>query len=1410
MVVVYLMSISSLCRLVDPVGWRKEVELIEHSVVFDEPLFKNNGKRKTTVQEVEDDESDDEFEPFDCGCRRLRSEGPICADDSCPNFASRTECTNRFCDNVRCRNMRLQRREIVVTEVISAGDKGWGLRIGSGSAPVCKGQFIAEYVGEVIDAKEMTKRMVTHGRGVSKLYMMQLGNDKFLDARRKGGVTRFINHSCDPSCILEHWRVDKDTRCAIFALKDMKAGDELTFDYQWQHRPGRARTKCLCGTEKCRGTIEIDEPETGTDLTANGFRAPTPEEANDGPGLVDCRVSVLWTMNQSYFVGVIQKFDPSTRKHTVVYEADGEVHEESLLSRETGSTTGAAATGEPPWLLWDESLVDVATIRRKDRSPPMADPVAIEAIVKRMQEEKVKKLANVAPTPLLLRRHTTLSGKNDRKVCRWYYLLEDQVIVLLQDHGAHIHRLEAEFGVRLTVTKCSHTRAVKYPGRTMKAEGGDAALDDMFQCMKKRFGVKPISMIEWKRMEEEACRMDARDANITLEERTNGEEQQTYCLTPERRNRFQTWIRWNWQCRGNGLVLDKGASNDSVAARRLTALSALERVGNAAGIDPSGLFHAAILLHRCFLVEGGARMLKFSENKFSRPGAFTLSTACLRIAGKTLRARVRFGRAPKTSTLLRVSYGEQFPGKLFLHGTKEVEQWDARLLRCESFVQAACSFDLQLNNPFASMQLIANQISAFPTGSVKDQLLSSFTELALRTVLSGISEWLTYPEEVTVPAIMLIILTNHGEQGGSGQCEGEKTDFMISGLQELICIKYCQCCPTIWYHVIECAISIIHSMMKKGKGGATRPQISGDCTYATSLTTLKSMTKFHQKQGDGALYEPPDSAFMPEACEASKELGVLQSNCLLDIIPFKMNLHRNSLPHPIAFPSNSRDLLNALTPPPPSFGRQRLFLATISEDDLISAGLDNVVSSFPEPDNHPQIVAAQKRSTTQNLLQQASQTPDSTTRRRVVCVQRCSSSEKDFGALSAPAFIELSVLQKLHASAGPPHGHQSIIRPFAGLVGIVQGSNSFVKDIRQNSFILLEPVRLALSDLLRVCKPPLPPLHSPIPESFIYDLLSAVAFCHSNGFLVRSLDPTMVLIGLDGRLKLGGLGSAQFVGNTKEMGEHRRKKNITSKNHHEASQQHQQQSEPLGNVLTMMAPELLLGSKDYTVASDLWCVACLAIHICLGKPLFPGRDRADQVRFVLSTCGTPSRDHWPAAFSLPLFHKLHPRVKPKQGEQPKLSVNSANTEQNEHPFLHCKPRLGKVLTARLLEGRLTKELVPLFKGLFRLQPEERLNATEAISHVCQWENNPADKVRRRITLEDLSAALDKVDHGIGIAHALGINDEENITVPNCGPIGMESMMQAEVQTIEKLSPRKRLMLSSNEKEVKREKSVRSS
>lgn len=64
------------------------------------------------------------------------------------------------------------------------------------------GTFVDEYIGEVIDQHEMIKRMKKK-LYINNNYMVQLKHDEFIDATRKGNITRFINHSCEPNCIAE-------------------------------------------------------------------------------------------------------------------------------------------------------------------------------------------------------------------------------------------------------------------------------------------------------------------------------------------------------------------------------------------------------------------------------------------------------------------------------------------------------------------------------------------------------------------------------------------------------------------------------------------------------------------------------------------------------------------------------------------------------------------------------------------------------------------------------------------------------------------------------------------------------------------------------------------------------------------------------------------------------------------------------------------------------------------------------------------------------------------------------------------------------------------------------------------------------------------------------------------------------
>ena len=69
------------------------------------------------------------------------------------------------------------------------------------------GEFVMEYVGEVIDDAECEARLLDYKQyvGEKHIYLMELNRDVVIDASRKGNSARFINHSCDPNCVTQKW-----------------------------------------------------------------------------------------------------------------------------------------------------------------------------------------------------------------------------------------------------------------------------------------------------------------------------------------------------------------------------------------------------------------------------------------------------------------------------------------------------------------------------------------------------------------------------------------------------------------------------------------------------------------------------------------------------------------------------------------------------------------------------------------------------------------------------------------------------------------------------------------------------------------------------------------------------------------------------------------------------------------------------------------------------------------------------------------------------------------------------------------------------------------------------------------------------------------------------------------------------
>ena len=64
-----------------------------------------------------------------------------------------------------------------------------------------------------------------------------------------------MNHSCSPNCHTRKWNVCGEWKLGIFASGDIKKGEELTYDYQFQVDDVEnvdKLAKCLCGSTNCR------------------------------------------------------------------------------------------------------------------------------------------------------------------------------------------------------------------------------------------------------------------------------------------------------------------------------------------------------------------------------------------------------------------------------------------------------------------------------------------------------------------------------------------------------------------------------------------------------------------------------------------------------------------------------------------------------------------------------------------------------------------------------------------------------------------------------------------------------------------------------------------------------------------------------------------------------------------------------------------------------------------------------------------------------------------------------------------------------------------------------------------------------------------------------------------------------
>uniref|UniRef100_A0A8D2DER7 Histone-lysine N-methyltransferase NSD2 n=1 Tax=Sciurus vulgaris TaxID=55149 RepID=A0A8D2DER7_SCIVU len=199
-----------------------------------------------------------------CNCKPT-DENPCGFDSECLNRMLMFECHPQVCPaGEHCQNQCFTKRQYPETKIIRTDGKGWGL---VAKRDIRKGEFVNEYVGELIDEEECMAR-IRHAQenDITHFYMLTIDKDRIIDAGPKGNYSRFMNHSCQPNCETLKWTVNGDTRVGLFAVCDIPAGTELTFNYNLDCL-GNEKTVCRCGASNCSGFLG-DRPKTSASLSS--------------------------------------------------------------------------------------------------------------------------------------------------------------------------------------------------------------------------------------------------------------------------------------------------------------------------------------------------------------------------------------------------------------------------------------------------------------------------------------------------------------------------------------------------------------------------------------------------------------------------------------------------------------------------------------------------------------------------------------------------------------------------------------------------------------------------------------------------------------------------------------------------------------------------------------------------------------------------------------------------------------------------------------------------------------------------------------------------------------------------------------------------------------------------------------
>jgi SET domain-containing protein len=111
------------------------------------------------------------------------------------------------------------------------------------------GARLVEYLGRKIDKAESLRQCE-----LNNPYIFYIDDQHDLDGNVDWNPARLLNHSCSPNAEAQ----EIEGHVWIIALRDIAAGEEVTFNYNYDLEDYREHP-CRCGSGNCAGYIVAEE-----------------------------------------------------------------------------------------------------------------------------------------------------------------------------------------------------------------------------------------------------------------------------------------------------------------------------------------------------------------------------------------------------------------------------------------------------------------------------------------------------------------------------------------------------------------------------------------------------------------------------------------------------------------------------------------------------------------------------------------------------------------------------------------------------------------------------------------------------------------------------------------------------------------------------------------------------------------------------------------------------------------------------------------------------------------------------------------------------------------------------------------------------------------------------------------------